>query len=221
MSKLSVEQLEEELKLIRISTFDKIQMEEIVHDLLIQQFYKGNDFLTDRFGIIEYKVPGADLILNSLREIIVIAGRYWLEGNCADTLKEFAVIFDLHYPVLISNLVNKLRNINFGSDEMDGEIVFSMALGEALMQFRIKVSIKTRKSIIIEADKLGIVDRIGHANLEDIITGELKNNYSILLTLHVLSEYARITEKSSRKITFDQITQQLLSEFQKLNSPIN
>ena len=70
-----------------------------------------------------------------------------------------------------------------------------MAIGEALMQYRIKITKETINNLLNEASTLGLSDKFGYDNQKDYIVGELNVNYSILLNLYILRAFGIITKQ--------------------------
>ncbi|MHA2404419.1 MAG: AbrB/MazE/SpoVT family DNA-binding domain-containing protein [Candidatus Kariarchaeaceae archaeon] len=210
-------------KLVEEDIANDQTIREIVYDLLSQQFYHGNDLLTDRVGRREYKIRGSDSIIQQVVEMLVHAGRHWQQGNYIDTLKEFADDLELDFPSLLSKLVNKFRSMEVGGDDMirmmGGEVIFSMAIGEALMQFRTRIGDETRERLLKEANVLGYVSKLGNQLVEDVVIGGLSDEFSILLNLKVLRELARMSVKSVGERKFNVISGELLSEFEQLEIP--
>ncbi len=202
---------------------DDTNLQEIIYDLLAQQFYHGKNILTDRIGRKQYEIRGSDSIVQQVIDMMVHSGRHWLEENFADTLKEFADNLEIDFPSLLSKFVTKLRSMEVGGDDMikmmGGEVIFSMAVGEALMQFRTRIGDETRERLLKEADVLGYVDKLGDETIEDIVIGHLADKYSILLNLRVLRELARMSVKSVGDRDFMAISKELLSEFKELETP--
>jgi AbrB family looped-hinge helix DNA binding protein len=200
-------------KLVEEDIANDQTIREIVYDLLSQQFYHGNDLLTDRVGRREYKIRGSDSIIQQVVEMLVHAGRHWQQGNYIDTLKEFADDLELDFPSLLSKLVNNMIRM------MGGEVIFSMAIGEALMQFRTRIGDETRERLLKEANVLGYVSKLGNQLVEDVVIGGLSDEFSILLNLKVLRELARMSVKSVGERKFNVISGELLSEFEQLEIP--
>jgi hypothetical protein len=202
---------------------DETQMQEIVYDLLSQQFYHGSDVLTDRVGRQEYKIRGSDSIIQQVVEMMVYAGRFWMEGNYVDTLKEFADDLELDFPLLLSRFVDKLRSMEAGGDDMirmmGGEVIFSMAVGEALMQFRTRIGDETRERLLKEAEVEGYVEKLGDETIEETVIAGLADKYSILLNLRVLRELARMSVKSVGERNFIRISKEMLSDIGVLEVP--
>jgi hypothetical protein len=179
--------------------------------------------LTDRVGRREYKIRGSDSIIQQVVEMLVHAGRHWQQGNYIETLKEFADDLELDFPSLLSKLVSKFRSMEVGGDDMirmmGGEVIFSMAVGEALMQFRTRIGDETRERLLKEANVLGYVSKLGNQLVEDVVIGGLSDEFSILLNLKVLRELARMSVKSVGERKFNVISGELLSEFEQLEIP--
>ncbi|MHA2032296.1 MAG: AbrB/MazE/SpoVT family DNA-binding domain-containing protein [Candidatus Kariarchaeaceae archaeon] len=215
--------LEEKSGHLGESDFDDAQMGEIIHDLLSQQFYEGSDILTDRIGREKYKIRGADSIVQETIKILVHGGRFWLEGNYLKTFHEYADLFELDFASIISNFNNKLKGMEMGGPSMismmGGEVIFAMAIGEVLTQFRTRVGDETQERLIREAEILGYTEALGDETVEEIIIGGLAEKYSILMNLRVLRELARVSIKSLGSRRFDKIAETLLNEFEGMVMP--
>ncbi|MCE7733712.1 MAG: AbrB/MazE/SpoVT family DNA-binding domain-containing protein [Candidatus Heimdallarchaeota archaeon] len=198
--------------------FDDAQMGEIINDLLSQQFYEGSDILTDRIGREKYKIRGADSIIQETIKILVHGGRYWLEGNYVKTFHEYAELFELDFASIVSNFNNKLKGMEMGGPSMismmGGEVIFAMAIGEVLTQFRTRVGDETQERLIRETEILGYTEALGEETVEEIIIGGLAEKYSILMNLRVLRELARVSIKSLGSRRFEKIAENLLKEFE-------
>lgn len=220
-----IKYLEEKKGKLGESDFDDAQMGEIINDLLCQQFYEGNDILTDRIGREKYKIRGADSIVQESIKILVHGGRYWLESDYAKTFHEYADFFELDFASIISNFNDKLRGMEMGGPSMiammGGEVIFAMAIGEVLTQFRTRVGDETQERLIREAEILGYSESLGDETVEDTIIGGLAERYSILMNLRVLRELARVSIKSLGSRRFEKIANNLLKEFDGMNMPVH
>ncbi|MCH8906487.1 MAG: AbrB/MazE/SpoVT family DNA-binding domain-containing protein [Candidatus Heimdallarchaeota archaeon] len=225
--------VEQEVKYLRVTMKDKLGhldfdeggMDEIIRDLISQQFYVGQDMLTDRVGRTQYKIRGADSIVNEVVKLLVHAGRHWLEGKYVETFHEFSEDLELDFASLISRFNNKMRSMAMGGDDMiammGGEVVFAMAIGEVLTQFRTRVGDETQERIFKEAVIQGYTSKLGEETVEDAIIARLADKYSILMNLRVLREMARVSINSIGVRKFEKISGSLLDELTELEMPFH
>ncbi|MFV2015285.1 MAG: AbrB/MazE/SpoVT family DNA-binding domain-containing protein [Candidatus Heimdallarchaeota archaeon] len=214
----NIRYLDEKTGKLGESDFDDAQMGEIISDLLSQQFYEGSDILTDRIGREKYKIRGADSIIQEAIKILVHGGRHWLEGNYVKTFHEYADLFELDFASIVSKFNNKIKGMEMGGPSMiammGGEVIFAMAIGEVLTQFRTRVGDETQERLIREAEILGYAEALGDETVEEIVIGGLAEKYSILMNLRVLRELARVSIKSLGSRRFEKIAENLLKEFE-------
>lgn len=196
-------------------------LEDIIRDLLHQQFYLGDNVLTDRVGRQTVKVRGADSILEEVINVLTEDAEKWLEGDYASVLIGFAEDLDIDFPTLLGEFTAKMRNMEVmgkPTDRDTASIPFALAVGETLSEFRTRVGDIVTERLIKEAEvvKEFIKDDSDFIGgnfpldlLEDIITDELAQNFSILMNLRVLKEFARVSIKSVGERPFKDYTTKL------------
>ncbi|MDH5644604.1 MAG: AbrB/MazE/SpoVT family DNA-binding domain-containing protein [Candidatus Heimdallarchaeota archaeon] len=198
-------------------------IQEIIMDLLSQQFYRGDDTLTDRVGRESVKIRGSDAILQEVVSMLHHSARYWMNGDYIETLREFADNLELDFPTLLSRLVQKLKNMEVGGQDMislmGGEVIFSMAIGEAITQFRVRVGDQVTELIYKEAQELGYVKRLGEETVEELVARKLADHYSILMNLRVLRELARSSVRTIGKRDFEKYNNSLIESFVSEKTP--
>ena len=204
-------------------SLDETQAHEIISDLLNQQFYNGNDNLTDRVGKRIIKIRGTDAIVTEVLNILTHSSRFWINGNPVETLREFSKDFDLDFPTLVKKFSDKIRNMLLGGEDliaiMGGEVVFAMAVGEALSQFRTRVGDIVTESLFKNAIERGYVKKLGVDTIEDLITRSLADDYSILMNLRVLKEFAKVNLKSVGQRKYRELSEEMLDSFKHVRTP--
>ncbi len=206
------------------------ELEDIIRDLLYQQFYRGNNYVTDRVGRTEYKVLGAQAILDEVVNVFKEGSTHWLNGNYVDTLRMFAEDLDLDFPTLLEEFVKKMKNLEVMGPIVDKDgasIVYALAIGETLSEFRTRVGDIVTEQLIKEAEVVKTeLENSGDPNLnlnqyttdelEDIITQKLADRYSILMNLRVLKELAKVSLKSIGQRQYKKISQELFDSIFKI-----
>lgn len=216
--------LEEIKGTLQESEFDMNSVEEIIRDLLCQQFYQGDDVLTDRVGKESIVIRGSDAIINETVKILTLASRHWLKGSYTETLREFADDLDLDFSSLLFNYVQKIRSMMPGGDTsmiemMGGEVPFSMAVSTALTHFRERVGDLVTERLIKQAEEREYIAKLGKDTVDELITKSLAERYSILMNLRTLRELARTSVKSVGQRKFISISEELLDEYDELTTP--
>lgn len=203
--------------------FDETQLHEIVEDLLTQQFYDSDDFLTDRIAKKKIKIRGSDSIVKKSIIMITNSAMPWFEGDFVQALKNFSSDLDLDFHELISRYVYKLRSMELGGPEMmemmGGEVLVSMAIGEALSQFRTRVGDIVTELLIKEATTRGFVIEYGIRSVDESITKYLAEEYSILMNLRVLREFARVNLQSVAQRDFNILSLEMLDKIEEIGDP--
>ncbi|RMG19968.1 MAG: AbrB/MazE/SpoVT family DNA-binding domain-containing protein [Methanobacteriota archaeon] len=199
------------------------ELEDIIRDLLYQQFYRGNNYVTDRVGRSEYKVLGAQAILDEVVEVFKEGSEPWLHGDYVETLRHFAEDLDLDFPTLLEEFVKKMKNLEVMgpiTDKDGASIVYALAIGETLSEFRTRVGDMVTENLIKEAEVVKSelensedpnikVENYSAEELEDIITQKLADKYSILMNLRVLKELAKVSLKSIGQRQYKKISEEL------------
>lgn len=212
------------------------ELEDIIRDLLYQQFYRGNNYVTDRVGRTEYKVLGAQAILDEVVEVFKDGSEPWLQGDYVETLRRFADDLDLDFPTLLEEFVKKMKNLEVMgpiTDKDGASIVYALAIGETLSEFRTRVGDMVTENLIKEAEVVRnelennndpdlIEENYSSDELEDIITQKLADRYSILMNLRVLKELAKVSLKSIGQRQYKKISEELFhSIFKKEEPPVS
>ncbi len=199
------------------------ELEDIIRDLLYQQFYRGNNYVTDRVGRSEYKVLGAQAILDEVVEVFKEGSEPWLRGDYVETLRRFAEDLDLDFPTLLEEFVKKMKNLEVMgpiTDKDGASIVYALAIGETLSEFRTRVGDMVTENLIKEAEVVRNeltnsedpnlkIENYSPEELEDIITQKLADRYSILMNLRVLKELAKVSLKSIGQRQYKKISEEL------------
>lgn len=198
-------------------------LEDVVRDLLQQQFYKGENQITDRVGQMALKIRGSDAIVEEVIQVLTHSSMPWLEGDYTQVLRNFAEDLELDFPSLLGQFTIKMRNMEMmipPEDRDSASILFAMGIGETLSEFRTRVGDIVTERLIKEAivvkefmrDEPDFVGEELHAlELEDIITDELAQNYSILMNLKVLKELAKVSIKSVGERKFKEFSHKLFN----------
>ncbi len=209
------------------------ELEDIIRDLLYQQFYRGNNYVTDRVGSSEYKVLGAQAILDEVVEVFKEGSEPWLQGDYVETLRRFAEDLDLDFPTLLEEFVKKMKNLEVMgpiTDKDGASIVYALAIGETLSEFRTRVGDIVTENLIKEAEVVRtelenkndpdlLEINYSAEELEDIITQKLADKYSILMNLRVLKELAKVSLKSIGQRHYKKISQELFDSIFKKQPP--
>ncbi len=218
-----IKYLEDKKGLLGEDDFDETQLHEIIEDLLTQQFYESDDFLTDRIAKKKIKIRGSDSIVKKSIIMMTNSAMPWFKGDFVQTLKNFSSDLDLDFHELISRYVYKLRSMELGGPEMmemmGGEVLISMAIGEALSQFRTRVGDIVTELLIKEATTRGFVGEYGIKSVDESITKYLAEEYSILMNLRVLREFARVNLQSVAQRDFDILSLEMLDKIEEMEDP--
>ena len=206
------------------TTFDMNSVEDIIRDLLEQQFYDGENYIIDRVGNEKVLVRGSDRIIEESIKILSHASRHWLDGNYVETVREFAEALDLDFPILLATFKQKLDSMIPNGDlsmiaTMGGEVVFSMIVATAITHFRERVGDMVTEKLIKRAEERGFVKALGLDTVESLVTQQLAERYSILMNLRTLRELARTSVKSTGERIFSKRTEEMLDEFDEKNTP--
>ena len=204
--------------------FDMNSVEDIIKDLLEQQFYAGENFIVDRVGNQKMLIRGSDRIIKESIKILSHASRHWLDGNYVETIREFAEALDLDFAILLSTFRRKLDSMAPGGDMsmievMGGEVVFSLAVATAVTHFRERVGDIVTERIVKRAEERGYIKALGQDTVENLITQQLAERYSILMNLRTLRELARTSVKSTGERAYSTKVEELLDEFDDKNTP--
>lgn len=199
-------------------------IKEIISDLLFQQFYKGDNYLTDRMNQMAVRVSGAEAILDEVIKILVEDTTNWLNGNYTATLQKFAEDLNLDFPTLLEEFTKKVEILFMASPPVNRDlasIIFSLAVGETFSEFRTRIGdIVTerliKEAIVEKSERMHNEDFTGGnlspTQLEEIITEKLTAEYSLLLNLRVLKELARVTLKTVGEKKFNEMSQSLFDD---------
>lgn len=202
---------------------DDGQITEIARDLLSQQFYGGQNLLTDRVGRHSIRVNGADTIIQETINNMVNASQDWLQGDYISTIRQYCDLFNLDFGSVLTNFNTKIRGLTMGGGDilamMGGSVILAMIIGEILTQFRTRVGDETQEKILREAEIIGYNRKLGDETVEDKIISELADNYSILLNIKVLRELARISLKAIGQKPYLDFSEKLLSEMENMKMP--
>lgn len=193
-------------------------IEDILNDLIKQQFYHGDDILTDRINQTTLKIRGSGVIIEQTVKIMAQASRNWLKGDYVECLRQFADALDIDFLALLAAYVRTLKNMLPGGDlsmiqMMGGEIPYTMAVSTCLTHFREKVGDVVTESLIKLAEERGYVDDMGEEAVEDMITQSLAEKYSILMNLRTLREMARTSVKFVGARQFNLLSDEMLNGF--------
>jgi AbrB family looped-hinge helix DNA binding protein len=183
-------------------------IEDVVRDLLMQQFYKGDNVITDRVGNTSIRIRGSQVIIDEVISVLTHSAEPWLQGDYTQNLRNFAEDLELDFPSLLAEFAIKMKNMEMllpPNDRDTASILVALAIGETLSEFRTRVGdIVTEKLIkeatvvkeFMKAESDFVGKHITPNDLEDIITDELAQNFSILMNLKVLKELAKVSIKS-------------------------
>lgn len=196
----------------------------IIRDLVYQQFYTGSDdIITDRIGTRTLKIRGSDAIISAVIDVLAYASRHWREGKPVESLREFAHDFELDFPTLIAKFSNKIENMLIGGDDliklMGAEVVYAMAVGEVLSQFRTRIGDIVTENLFKDANERGYISKLDYETVEDLITKSLADEYSILMNLKVLQEFAKINLNTVGKFDYDRLASEMLDSYKNVNTP--
>ncbi|MHA2504003.1 MAG: AbrB/MazE/SpoVT family DNA-binding domain-containing protein [Candidatus Kariarchaeaceae archaeon] len=206
-------------------TFDMNSCEDIIRDLIEQQFYEGGDIITDRVGNQKITIRGADRIIAESIKILSHASRHWLDGNYVECLREFSEALDLDFPLLLATFRGKLDAMIPGGDlemvqMMGGEVIFSMVVSTAITHFRERVGDMVTERLIKRAEEKGYIKSLGEDTVVGLVTKQLAERYSILMNLRTLRELARTSVKSVGQRMFTKLGEEMLDEFGMETTPL-
>ncbi len=198
----------------------------IIRDLVYQQFYTGSDDkITDRIGNKVVQVRGADAIIRTVIDVLAYASRHWRNGHPVETLREFAHDFELDFPTVIARFSTKIENMLLGGEDliqlMGGEVVYAMAVGEILSQFRTRIGDLVTESLFKDAHERGYIAKLDYETVENLITKSLADEYSILMNLKVLQEFAKINLNTVGKFDYDKLAAEMLDSYKNEETPIH
>lgn len=196
---------------------DESQLRDIVRDLVYQQFYIGDNQLTDRIGKRIIKIRGADAIVQEIINVFVFASNDWLKGNPVDTLKQLATDFELDFPTIISKFSEKMKAMLLGGEDliklMGGQVIYAMGVGEILSQFRTRIGDIVTDNLFKEAKERGYISKLSYETVEDLITKSLADEYSILMNLKVLKFFAQVSLKSVGERVYNKLSKEMLDSY--------
>ncbi|MCY3411209.1 MAG: AbrB/MazE/SpoVT family DNA-binding domain-containing protein [Candidatus Heimdallarchaeota archaeon] len=205
-------------------TLDEESIRSITRDLVYQQFYTGtDDTLTDRVGKRKLKIRGADSIISEVINIITHCSRFWMEGDPVQTIKAFSEEFELDFSTVLARFADKIRSMLLGGDDlialMGAEVVYAMALGEVLSQFRTRIGDIVTEYLFKEANQREYIEKLGYETVEDLITKSLADEYSILMNLKVLQEFAKINLNSVGRRAYNKLSEEMLDSYEGEETP--
>ncbi len=210
----------------RFLTLD--ELEDIIKDLLYQQFYRGDNYITDRIGKVEFKILGAQAILDEVVEVLKEGSEEWLTGNYVDCLSNFAEDLDLDFPTLLEEFSNKVKNLEIMgpiTDKEGASIMYALSIGETLSEFRTRVGDIVTENLIKEAEvvQAHIPDKkkkLETEEIEDMITQKLADKYSILMNIRVLKELAKVSLKTIGQRQYKTASERLFNELFVQEGPL-